>query len=50
MPYEVSTEMWQVATEAEVQLSDLIDRLEAAARVTQEELDEDFEELAEAAG
>ena len=49
-PYEVSTEMWQVATEAEVQLSDLIDRLEAAARVTQEELDEEFEELAAAAG
>jgi len=49
MPYEVSTEMWQVATEAEVQLSDLIDRLEAAARVTQAELDEEFEELAEAA-
>ena len=49
-PYEVSTEMWQVATEAEVQLSDLIDRLEAAARVTQEELDEEFEELVGAAG
>ena len=49
MPYEVSTEMWQVATEAEVQLSELIDRLEAAARVTQEELDEEFAELAEAA-
>ena len=50
MPYEVSTEMWQVATEAEVQLSDLIDRLEAAARVTQAELEDEFEELAEAVG
>jgi len=49
MPYEVSTEMWQVATEAEVQLSELIDRMEAAAWVTQEELDAEFEELAEAA-
>ena len=39
-----------MATEAEVQLSELIDRLEAAARVTQAELDEEFEELAEAAG
>jgi hypothetical protein len=50
MPYEVSTEMWQVATEAEVQLSDLIDRMKAAAWVTQAALDEEFEELAEAAG
>jgi len=49
MPYEVSTEMWQVATETEVQLSDLIDRLEAAAWVKQEELDAEFAELAEAA-
>jgi hypothetical protein len=49
MPYEVSTEMWQVATEAEVQLSELIDRMKAAAWVKQEELDEEFAELAEAA-
>jgi hypothetical protein len=49
-PYEVSTEIWQVATEAEVQLSDLIDRMKAAAWVTQAALDEEFEELAEAAG
>jgi hypothetical protein len=49
-PYEVATEMWQVAMEVTVHLEELIDRMNAAARVTQPELDAEFEELAEAAG
>jgi len=47
--YDVATEMWQVLAEAVPQLDVLIDRIEAAARVTIEELAAEFPELAAAA-
>jgi len=48
-PYDVATEMWQALSEAKAELDELIDRIEAAARVTIEELAAEFPELAAAA-
>jgi len=48
-PYDVATEMWQALSEAKAELDVLIDRIEAAARVTIEELAAEFPELAAAA-
>jgi hypothetical protein len=47
--YDVSTEMWQVSHETVVQLDELIERLRAATRVTQETLVAEFPELRAAA-
>ena len=48
-PYDVSTELWQVSHETVVQLDELIDRLEAATRVSEEGLIAEFPELRKAA-
>jgi len=47
--YDVSTEMWQVSHETVVQLDELIERLTAATRVSQETLTAEFPELRAAA-
>ena len=49
-PYDVATEMWQVLSEVKAQLDEQIERVEAAARVTGEELAAEFPELVAAAG
>ena len=48
-PYDVSTELWQVSHETVVQLDELIDRLRAATRVSEEALAAEFPELRAAA-
>jgi hypothetical protein len=47
--YDVSTEMWQVSHETVVQLDELIERLNAATRVSEETLAAEFPELRAAA-
>jgi len=49
-PYDVATELWQVSHETVVQLDELIDRLLAATRVSEEGLIAEFPELQAAAG
>jgi hypothetical protein len=48
--YDVSTELWQVSHETVVQLDELIERLTAATRVSEQALVAEFPELREAAG
>jgi len=48
-PYDVSTELWQVSHETVVQLDELIERLRAATRVSEEALAAEFPELRAAA-
>jgi hypothetical protein len=48
-PYDVATELWQVSHETAVQLGELIDRLVAATRVSEEALVAEFPELRAAA-
>jgi hypothetical protein len=47
--YDVPTELWQVSHETVVQLDELIERLTAATRVSEETLAAEFPELREAA-
>jgi len=48
-PYDVATELWQVSHETAVQLDELIERLVAATRVSEETLIAEFPELRAAA-
>ena len=48
-PYDVATELWQVSHETVVQLDELIERLVAATRVSEETLIAEFPELRAAA-
>jgi len=48
-PYDVSTELWQVSHETVVQLDELIERLVAATRVSEEALIAELPELRAAA-